>query len=551
MTNVLGGDHSLKFGLGYRNSPTTTFSHYAGGAVAHLQCNGNVVANCADNRVVPGAAGAGMVPYRAELNRDALRNSTWWSYNGYIQDSYNRGRWRVSGGLRYDWQHSKYNGGCVPENVVRPDLMAAQCEDATQSGINPNTGQMEQIRPFSNWSPRISVTYDPFGDGKTAIKAAGSYYYKTRETLADNLSGLFQVTRLTFGSNNTNGTCAGTSCWTDANMDGVIQPNELTGTPTSSSARFNTSTGVFAPAGNSVDPGTQISRTREAVVGIQRELIANLALGVDYIYRKYDRGLATYTIGYQPGAAGYPLQQIYTGPVPFTDPITGKTATYYVVKPGAMRPSGLGSITMTNPDYQVYNGVDITVTKRYSNKWQMAGAVTIQDNPSYFPAGTTSNATSGAAGNPTGMVYLDGVSTLSKYVIKLNGAYDLPWGIQASGNFNMFQGATRTLTINGPGNVYGGINAAGADTTITYSTLEFQERDSFRFGSTKMLDLGFQKKISIGDRLRVQLMADLFNVFNVNTVLSYSSGNLSLPASTSPATIIPPRILRLGARLKF
>ena len=30
-----------------------------------------------------------MVPYQAELYRDALRNSTWWSYNGYIQDSYN------------------------------------------------------------------------------------------------------------------------------------------------------------------------------------------------------------------------------------------------------------------------------------------------------------------------------------------------------------------------------------------------------------------------------------------------------------------------------
>ncbi len=52
-----------------------------------------------------------------------------------------------------------------------------------------------------------------------------------------------------------------------------------------------------------------------------------------------------------------------------------------------MRPSGAGSITMTNPNYQVYNGVDITVTKRYSNKWQLQAALTIQDNPQYFPEG--------------------------------------------------------------------------------------------------------------------------------------------------------------------
>ena len=76
--------------------------------------------------------------------------------------------------MRYDWQHSKYDGGCVPENVIRPDLLPAQCEEATQSGINPNTGQMEKIQPFGNWSPRLSVTYDMFGNGKTALKGSVS-----------------------------------------------------------------------------------------------------------------------------------------------------------------------------------------------------------------------------------------------------------------------------------------------------------------------------------------------------------------------------------------
>ena len=60
----------------------------------------------------------------------------------------------------------------MPENVIRPDLLPAQCEEATQSGINPNTGQMEKIRPFGNWSPRLSVTYDLFGNGKTALKGS-------------------------------------------------------------------------------------------------------------------------------------------------------------------------------------------------------------------------------------------------------------------------------------------------------------------------------------------------------------------------------------------
>ncbi len=40
---------------------------------------------------------------------------------------------------------------------------------------------------------------------------------------------------------------------------------------------------------------------------------------------------------------------------------------------------------MTNPNYQIYHGVDITATKRFSNRWQMQSALTLQTNPSYLP----------------------------------------------------------------------------------------------------------------------------------------------------------------------
>ncbi|MDQ3068372.1 MAG: carboxypeptidase regulatory-like domain-containing protein [Acidobacteriota bacterium] len=547
LSGKLGGDHSLKFGVGYRKNPIQSFSHYSGGARATLQCNGNLVANCSDARITPGTAGAGLVPYQAVLYRDQLRNNDWWMWSGYLQDSFSRGKFRVQGGLRYDWQQSKYLGGCVPANVIRPDLLPAQCEEATQQGTDPNTGELETIKPFGNFAPRVSLTYDLFGNGKTALKAAGAYYYQTRITLADSLGGLFTVTSLTYGNNTSAGACTGTSCWTDANRDGVVQGNELTGTPTSSSSRFNTTTGVLAPAGNAVDESTKIGRTREAVVGIQHELIPNLAVGVDYIFRKYDRGTATYTVGFQPGAPGFPLQNIYDGPLSYTDPISGNTGEYYVVRQGAMRPSGLGSITMTNPNYQIYNGVDITVTKRFSNKWQFNGSVTIQDNPNYYPEGNTSFI------NPTARTYAEGVSTLAKYVLKANGSYQLPWGVMASGNFNMYQGGTRTLTINGPGNVYGGVNAAGAATTINYATLQFQPLDGFRYEDTKLLDLGLQKTIGLpgSERYRIKMMFDAFNVLNTNETQTYGGANVSLPSALAPNSIIPPRVFRIGAMFSF
>jgi hypothetical protein len=542
LTNKLGGDHTLKFGLGWRKAPILTFSHYSGGARANIQCVGNTLAGCGDGTAVAVGSAAGIVPYQAVLYRDQLRNNDWWSYNGYVQDSYSKGRWRVNGGLRYDWQQSNYLGGCVPANQLRPDLLPAQCEEETQ--VDAGTGK--KIQSFGNWSPRLGVTYDLRGNGKTAVHGSVSYYYDTKITLANALAGLFTTTSLTWGPNQSSGACSTTAnapCWNDANRDMIVQANELIGTPTTSSSRFNTTTGVLTPAGNLVDPSAQIGRVREGIVGIQHELIANLALGVDYIYRKYDRGTTTYTVGFQPGS-GNNVSNLYTGPINYTDSTTGLTGTYWQVCQGCMRPSGLASITMTNPDYRVYHGVDLTLNKRYSNRWQAQVGVTLQTNPSYFPE------YSGTFIDPQGREWRDGRSTISRYVAKANGSYSFPWDIMASANLNITEGAARTVTINGPGAVYGGVNANGAATTINRNTVELEPRGTTRLEPVKLLDLGVQKAIKF-DRYQVRLMFDAFNVFNINTITDYSSGNRSLAGYTQPTVIIAPRVFRVGARFVF
>ena len=67
-----------------------------------------------------------------------------------------------------------------------------------------------------------------------------------------------------------------------------------------------------------------------------------------------------------------------------------------------MRPSGAASVVMTNPNYQVYNGVSLTANKRFSDKWMLNSSLTIQDNPQFYPTGTTSFI------NPTGLEFQDG-----------------------------------------------------------------------------------------------------------------------------------------------
>ncbi|HKW02878.1 MAG TPA: carboxypeptidase regulatory-like domain-containing protein [Vicinamibacterales bacterium] len=560
LTNKLGGDHSLKFGVGWRKNPILTFSHYSGGGRATVQCVGNNSNNCGDgNMVAPGSA-TGFVPRSAVLFRDALLNNNWWTYNGYLQDGYSRGRLRLQGGLRYDWQTSSYLGGCVPANVLRPDLLPSQCEGATDQStvLDPNTGVaikdangnnvMEKIPAFSVWAPRVSATYDLFGNGKTSVHASYSLYYQTKITLANNLGGLSTTTSLQWGNNNSNGTCsttAGASCWTDANRDGIIQIGELIGTPTTSSSRFDLNTGVLTPAGNSTSKDAKLARTREFITGVQHELIPNLAVGVDYVYRNYDRGTAAYTAGYQPGSSQFPLSQIYTGPLYYTDPVTGVQAPYYQICQGCQRPSGIGAVTITSLGYNVYQAIIPTLNKRFSNRWQMNASATFQTNPSYQPLGSYTN--------PTGVEFTDGRSTIARYLVKVSGTYALAWGITASGNLNINDGANRTLSVNGPGTVYGGVNSSGGNTTISgYDTLTFQPTGSTRLAATKLLDLGAQKVFTFrGGKNRLKLMFDAFNVLNVNTITSYTSNNMASTNFNSPSAIIPPRVFRVGAQIVF
>jgi hypothetical protein len=347
-------------------------------------------------------------------------------------------------------------------------------------------------------------------------------------------------------------TNAGASCWTDANRDGFAQANELIGTPSvSGGGSYDLETGIRTAVGSTVDPSAKIARTRELTLGLQRELIGDLAVGADFIYRRYDHGTEDYDIGYQPGAAGFPLSQIYQGPSQYTDPVTGKTANYYTIPQTVLRPSGLGEITVTDVRYEDYKGVDLTLNKRYSNGWQANVAITLQTRNDFNPVGSYNN--------PTGLEYRDGTNAIARYLIKFNGSYDLPWGIMASTNLNINDGGIRTMSIDGPGQVDGGMDADGDPRTLNYNTLNFETRGSTRYERTALWDMGIHKTFTFrGGQNRLKLMVDGFNILNAAPILRFGSNYLSsvpaagtIHATERIRTILPPRIFRFGATISF
>jgi hypothetical protein len=568
LSNIMGGDHSLKFGVGWRRNPILTFAHRSGGARVTLQCYNNDDDRCGDGTpTLAGGNGTGMVPRSVLVGRDGLNTSNdWWTYNGYIQESYSRGKLRLNGGVRYDWQQSKYVGGCVPANIlglINPntgtELLPAQCQGELTADRNGR-----ELQPFSQWAPRVSATYDLLGNGKTQIHSSYSLYYATKITLANAIDNLGAVT-LTWGNMSNNGNCSGstTSCWRDLNLDGFVQADELSWVangwapgvrPPSGGGGFNRDTGEVQVGLNTVDDSAQIGRTREAIVGMQHELIPNLAVGVDYVYRNYDRGTTTYPEGLQPGCAtsttmpcvapGYPVSAIYTIRNMYTDPVTGLSAPYYTAAPGTIVTTGLPTVTMTSQDYETYHGVILQANKRFSDRWQMNTSVTLQTNPFYDQYYT----------NPTGREFFHGISTLPRYLFKMSGAYAMGWGIMVSGNLNINDGANRTLIIDGPGDDFdtGARTPGGNVIEANYDTLEFQTDGTTRNQAVKLLDLGLSKTFGLrGGRNRLKVMVDAFNILNVNTVTDWESDNRSSIDFTAPSSIVPPRVIRFGAQFGF
>jgi Carboxypeptidase regulatory-like domain len=522
LSNFLGGDHALKFGVGWRKNPVLSYSHY-GGSIDTVQCPGNSDANCSQPAV----------PYRAVLARDPLGNHyNWWTWSSYLQDSYSRGRIRINGGVRQDYQNSRFLGGCVPANSLRPDLLPQQCQ-----------GPADPHHSFDSFSPRVSVTYDLLGNGKTAVHASYSYYYRTRLSLAQGLSNLGRV-NLTWGPNLSSGACSttpGASCWNDANGDSIVQVNELIGTPTASTSRFDPTTGILTNTPPTIDPNVKLDRTREAIAGFTHELFPNLAVGLDYIYRKYDNGSTSYLQGYQPGAAGFPESQIYSVLNTYTDPTTGISAPYYTVCDGCARPTG-SNITSTAIDYTTYHGISATVNRRFTNRWMLQGSITWNHARNYYPTGSYVN--------PTGVVFengQDGGSRNQRFEVKLAGMVQLPYKFSLSGNLNINDGFIRTRTIYGPGQVYGGTTGP-----ISYSTLTFENLGTTRYPVIKLLDMEISRPIAFnGGRDRVTLTLDAFNIFNSNTITSYTSSNLDSSNYTGIRAIVPPRVLRIGVRVSF
>ena len=122
-----------------------------------------------------------------------------WTHALYVQDQWTLDRVTLSGALRYDLARSAYDPTCVGPDVFVPVGYCAPVE--TTDGVE-----------FQNLTPRAGVTWDVFGNGRTALKANVGQYLQ-----AANMGGVFTASNPARRTSNTY-----TRAWQDWNGNRLV-----------------------------------------------------------------------------------------------------------------------------------------------------------------------------------------------------------------------------------------------------------------------------------------------------------------------------------------
>jgi hypothetical protein len=423
------------------------------------------------------------------------------SYVGWLgffaQDQWTVGRLTMNIGGRFDRAQSWIPAQTAPAGTFVGERSIDRREPTDQT--------------IGVW--RLGAVYDVAGDGRTAVKANYSRY--GQQVGLDRVQRVhpFQFT-------------SGTRTWTDRNGDRIPQNDEL-----GPFSGFQDSGNRYADA-----DGPDWPYSDEITAGIEHQLLRDVRVGAMY-YHRQNRKLIGFRNARVPSSA-YTLQTVAipTGP--------GGTTSFYNLDPAFFGAAFIDNV-YDNEDVldQDYDGVEFTVNKRFTGRWQMLAGLTLGKNEGgiYNALGTTAltdlNDPNNSLINPEGIVGND-----SKYAFRLAGTYMLPWEIGLSGTLVANQGYPFQSTYSVTRTVFPTLTRASQSVTLS-------RRGDERLENVAMVDLRIAKTLRFASGRSVTPQMELFNLGNAASVVRNNGavGGRYL----APAEILAPRVVRFGFSVLF
>jgi hypothetical protein len=454
----------------------------------------------------------------------------------FLQDRWTVDRMTVSGGVRLDFLHTSTEPFTLGPHRWLPNR-------------NVFFDAVEDVPNWKDINPRVSVAYDLFGNGKTALKGSAS-----RGVQQESIG----IARL---NNPANTVSTQTNrVWTDSNNN-FLPDCDLTNPALNGECGPN----LNANFGSAV-PGTRYDRSImegwgarpynwEFSAGVQQEIAPRVSMSVGYFRRINGNFWVTDN---EALAASDFTQYAVTVPTDARLPNSGQQVNGFF-DPNINPPSRnvvKDAETFGKQQLQ-WNGYDVTVDARLRNGLFMQGGVstgkTTFDNcdiAAQVPE--TLTGLTGVLGAPAaGVVPISYCHQETGFIpqYKALASYTLPWyGIRVSGTLQSIPGPALLAQ-----NIYNNANRTTATTLGRPFTLAQANANLLSPGDDygdrlNQIDLRLTKIVNVG-KGRLDLNVDFYNAFNSDAVITEISA--FGPAFRRPTTVIQPRFVKFAARWDF
>jgi hypothetical protein len=502
-----------------------------------------------------------------------------WHTAVFLQDNYRvTSRLTANLGVRWDVDTPPAESNNLTAGFV-PGQQSTVVPSAPLGMVFPGDKGISRGIAATRWhhvAPRLGFAWDPWGDGKTAIRAGAGVFYGATSGNEWNQPGNAQpyAVRQTFNS--------------VRSLSDIYNPQMISGATSSFPSGdifpyvYNPKSPRFlVPASiESFSPTLQWPYIYQMNLAVQRQLPKNLSLTAAYVgtlshdvptmiddnYAPYAAGATTSQTSinsrrpYDPGVLG---QNIFL--------ITNQTANYHSLQIAASRP--LTHNLMLNGFYVWSHALQSSnesaigqmTAQDFANLWEERGPMDVDRrnvvsisgmwNANYYNGSrfflkqvvngwTISPIVSLQSGRPVEMVTgsnnnFDSANHSRPDLVAGTKAYLDPHRSRQVARYAWFN--TAAFTPNGPG-VPGGIGPGGADGNTP--------RDYLRGPGFRNIDLAVFRTITFERGIAFQLRGEATNAFNLVS-LNDPTANLASGNDGKITGASSPRILQVGGRLTF
>jgi hypothetical protein len=527
-----------------------------------------------------------------------------WITGFFVRDNFRiLPRLTLNLGLRWDIQTpptDPENRGTSFELGQQSTVIPAAPKGALFIGDPDITRGIVPVR-WHHVSPRIGLAWDPFGDGKTSIRAGAGMFYGSVSGNEWNTTTNFEPYAIRYTFTNATGTLTGAGATAKPTGATLACPyNNLVsgfGSPSTCAYNGSTLTGVdpfpyiynpqrpaFITPGGSIfgfAKDFQWPFSYQFNLSVQRQITSDFSVSAAYV------GTMSHDLPFAQDI-NYPVltPTATTGNIVFRRPIDNPNVG---AKPG----SAFGQVFLVQSNQTAsYNGLQLTAQKRMARGLLLYAFYTF--SKTFDSAQLDNNTTQGGAQDfddlhaergpadfdirhafVTSLVwqpnYFHGQSWFGRQLLNgwtfspiVNIHSGLPFTVLNGVDANLSGNSSteRAELVSGTNPVLGNRSAAEWFNTAAFSQNPAltgiavdgnSGRNMLRGPTFKDVDLAISRDFPIKERLSLQVRADAYNLFNIVS-LSTPTGNSVTVGSSTFGRILsanPMRQLQLGVRLSF